>query len=135
MISTPLTYFAKTDRLIIRPYQIADVPDFLDMVQSSMDQMHAFLPWVTPDFDERNERLLKLLTGFLNKKDYPITFMDFGAGNAHISRTFKRALGDKVKIYCLEPNPVCKDFYNKYGLIHLLKLNDLSEKIDLIYKN
>jgi ribosomal-protein-serine acetyltransferase len=54
MISTPLTYFAKTDRLIIRPYQIADVPDFLDMVQSSMDQMHAFLPWVTPDFDERN---------------------------------------------------------------------------------
>jgi hypothetical protein len=84
-------------------------------------------------FDERNERLLKLLTGFLNKKDYPITFMDFGAGNAHISRTFKRALGDKVKIYCLEPNPVCKDFYNKYGLLHLLKLNDLSEKIDLIY--
>jgi hypothetical protein len=84
-------------------------------------------------FEERNERLLKLFTSLLNKQDYPITFMDFGAGNAHISRTFKRVLGNKAKIYCLEPNPDCKDLYHKYGLLRLSTLNDLPEKVDLIY--
>jgi hypothetical protein len=84
-------------------------------------------------FDERNGRLLKLLTDLLNIQDYPATFMDFGAGNAHISRTFKRVLGDKVKIYCLEPNPACKDLYQKYGLLRLSTLSDLPEKIDLVY--
>ena len=64
-------------------------------------------------FDERNERLLKLFTSLLNQQNYPVTFMDFGAGNAHISRTFKRLLGNKAKIYCLEPNSDCKDLYHK----------------------
>jgi len=96
-----------------------------DIERESDESMHLF--------NERNKRLLSLLLGFLKKKEYPITLIDFGAGNAHISRTFKLELGNKAKIYCLEPNPICTGLYKKYGLLHLLTINDLPEKIDLIY--
>lgn len=42
-------------------------------------------------------------------------------------------LGDKARIYCLEPNPACQDLYYKYELVRLSKINDLTENIDLIY--
>lgn len=85
-------------------------------------------------FGERNERLLKLLMSYYGDSyKAQIRFLDYGAGNAHISRTFKNILGDKVKIYCLEENPKCLSLYSKYGLNKLSKLSDLNEKIDLIY--
>lgn len=65
-------------------------------------------------------------------KILPIKFIDFGAGNAHISRIFKRVLDVKARIYCLEPNSACQDLYHKYELVRLSKINDLTESIDLI---
>ena len=84
-------------------------------------------------YGERNERLLKLLLNWLKNKNYPITFLDYGAGNAHVSRTFKKVLDTKVKIYCLEANPAFQDLYQKYGLIQIATPNELKEKIDFIY--
>jgi hypothetical protein len=62
-----------------------------------------------------------------------INFLDFGAGNAHVSRTFKSILKDDVNIYCLESNPLCKNLYSKYKLIQLEGINEVSNHIDLIY--
>mgnify|MGYP001228824024 CR=1 FL=1 len=84
-------------------------------------------------FGERNERLLKLFMKWIQNKNYPITFLDYGAGNAHVSRTFKQSLGTKVKIYCLEANPAFQNLYKKYGLIQITTPNELSDKIDFIY--
>jgi hypothetical protein len=84
-------------------------------------------------FGERNERLLKLFLNWLKNLNYPITFLDYGAGNAHVSRTFKQVLGTKAKIYCLEANPACQDLYQKYGLLQISTPNELKEKVDFIY--
>ena len=84
-------------------------------------------------FGERNERLLKLFMKRIQNKNYPITFLDYGAGNAHVSRTFKQVLGTKAKIYCLEANPACQDLYQKYGLLQISTPNELKEKVDFIY--
>jgi 2-polyprenyl-3-methyl-5-hydroxy-6-metoxy-1,4-benzoquinol methylase len=59
--------------------------------------------------------------------------LDYGAGTAHISRTFKQVLANKVNIYCLELNPACKDLYKKYGLFQISTLKEIEKKIDFIY--
>ena len=87
-------------------------------------------------FGERNKRLLNLFSNLLDKQigvKKPLIFLDYGAGNAHISRTFKNQLQTNVLIYCLETNPACQDFYQKYELLFLETLSDLTEKIDLVY--
>ncbi|MEX5218947.1 MAG: class I SAM-dependent methyltransferase [Nitrospira sp.] len=84
-------------------------------------------------YSERNERLLSLFKSYLGNRESPLFFLDYGAGNAHISRTFKDQLQNNVRIYCLEANPGCKDLYEKYGLLQLSTLNDLPEKVDLVY--
>lgn len=87
----------------------------------------------TQIWNERNQRLLGLFVKLLKTKAFPITFLDFGAGSGHISQTFKQVLGDKVRIYCLEPNPVCKELYKEHGLHHLPTLGALNDPIDLVY--
>lgn len=84
-------------------------------------------------FHERNIRLLNLFMGKIMKQSTLIHLLDFGAGNAHISRSFKSHLGNKVVIYCYEPNTLCKDLYQKHQLIHITNLMDITKKIDLIY--
>ncbi len=83
-------------------------------------------------FGKRNKKLLKLiLKKILHKKEYK--FLDFGSGCAHISRTFKRELGENVKIYCIDSNKQCKKFYPKWGLISIENIKQIQEKIDFIY--
>jgi SAM-dependent methyltransferase len=84
-------------------------------------------------YSDRNERLLNLFKSYLGNRESPLRFLDYGAGNAHISRTFKDQLQNNVRIYCLEANAACKDLYQKYGLLQLSTLNDLPEKVDLVY--
>lgn len=84
-------------------------------------------------YGERNHRLLNLFTSIFKGKVKNRNFLDFGAGNAHISRTFKDKLKDKVKIYCVEANELCNNLYMKYGLIRLNSSDEAKEKIDLIY--
>lgn len=83
-------------------------------------------------FRKRNSRLIKVfekkINGFDGKR-----ILDFGAGDAHISRTLKNFVGKKSDIYCFEPNPLCEGFYKKYGLIQLHDLNNLNFEIDFIY--
>jgi len=83
-------------------------------------------------FGERNKELLKLiLKTILVRKEYK--FLDFGSGCAHISRTFKRELREKVKIFCIDSNEQCKLFYPKWGLVPIEKIKQINEKIDFIY--
>ena len=85
-------------------------------------------------YGERNERLLQLLVGSLPEESPDqLVFIDFGAGDAHISRTFKLHLGDKVDIYCIEEEEKCKQLYAKHGLIQLDKIDDMPKKASLIY--
>ncbi len=85
-------------------------------------------------YDERNARLLDFLIGQLPKFSKKINLLDFGAGNAHISRTFKRILQNNATIYCLEPNLACHSLYIKNDLIQVKKISDLPHKeFDLIY--
>jgi len=84
-------------------------------------------------YHERNIRLLKFFKNYLPIGLKKINFLDFGAGNAHVSRTFKSILKDDVNIYCLESNPLCKNLYSKYKLIQLEGINEVSNHIDLIY--
>ncbi|QWD92035.1 class I SAM-dependent methyltransferase [Polynucleobacter asymbioticus] len=85
------------------------------------------------EFNERNSLLLDLFRTFIPEVKKPIKLLDFGAGNAHISRTFKNILKNDVVIYCLEPNPLCTDFYERYELIQVKNINAIPEKINLIY--
>ena len=84
-------------------------------------------------YSERNERLLKLFLKFINYQSYPINFLDYGAGTAHVSRSFKKNLGNKVNIFCLEANKACQALYNKYGLIQIETLKQLKKKLNFIY--
>lgn len=86
-------------------------------------------------FNERNKKLLKLfLTSIkIDNQNSQLNLLDYGAGNAHISRTFKNTLNKNVNIYCVEKNPNCKDLYSKYNLIHIHSLEEIKDKIDLIY--
>ena len=84
-------------------------------------------------YDERNVRLLRLFRRYMRSLSRPTVFLDFGAGNAHISRTYKRLMQDQCIIYCLEPNPICEGLYQKYGLIQVESLEEIREKIDFVY--
>jgi hypothetical protein len=84
-------------------------------------------------YDERNIRLLKFLSNYLPIGLKKLNFLDFGAGNAHVSRTFKSILKDDVNIYCLESNSLCKNLYSKYKLIQLEGIDQVPNHIDLIY--
>jgi hypothetical protein len=84
-------------------------------------------------YDERNIRLLNLFKKILNSHNYPLKFLDFGAGNAHISRTFKRELRDDCIIYCVESNELCKNLYQKYQLVYIKEISELPDQIDLVY--
>lgn len=86
-------------------------------------------------FDERNKKLLKLfLTSIKNEtQNLKLNLLDYGAGNAHISRTFKNILNKNANIYCVEKNPNCKNLYKKFNLIYIHSLEEIDDKIDLIY--
>jgi len=86
-------------------------------------------------YGERNERLLKLFVNAVveENRSSQYVFIDFGAGDAHISRTFKSVLKDKVDIYCIEEEEKCKALYSKYGLIHIAEPKEMPTKADLIY--
>ena len=84
-------------------------------------------------FDKRNLKLLKLFKSNFKNQTKQLRFLDFGAGNGHISRTFKRILKDKCIIYCLDTNPLVKNFYSKFDLKQIESSSELLDKIDLIY--
>ena len=86
-------------------------------------------------YRERNERLLQLFLNVvapLTDSDH-YTFLDFGAGDAHISRTFKSVLQEKVKVYCVEEEEKCIPLYHKYGLNHLKELQQIERQVDFAY--
>jgi len=87
------------------------------------------------NFNERNEKLLNLLLNSIEKdnRNSKFNFLDYGAGNAHISRTFKNKLNKNVNIYCVDKNTNCKDLYKKYDLIYIQSLEEIKDKVDLIY--
>jgi len=84
-------------------------------------------------WDERNTRLLAFLMREVPEPSRRLAFLDFGAGDAHVSRTFKRILGERVTIYCLDANPACGGFYRQHGLVEVGSLDAVPEKIDVVY--
>ena len=84
-------------------------------------------------YDERNARLLALFLRRRGPLSRPIVFLDFGAGDAHVSRTFKTHLQDRCEIYCLEPNPACEGFYERHGLIQVRGLDSIPGGVDFVY--
>ena len=84
-------------------------------------------------FENRNEGLLKIFINYLKDTPKPFKLLDFGTGNAHVSRTFKKKLKNDCVIYAIEENTVFKDLYSKYGLIQVNNLDNLPEKVNLIY--
>ena len=84
-------------------------------------------------YGERNERLLVRLRKLLPEITRPFRLLDFGAGNAHMSRTFKAKLGDSAEIYCFEPNENCHRLYARNGLVHIAALDSIPDGLDLIY--
>jgi len=83
-------------------------------------------------FKDRNERLLKNFLKVLPPKNKYI-FLDFGSGVAHISRSFKKSLKDRVEIICFEPNKDLKGFYDNFSLEQIFTLNQVNKEYDLIY--
>lgn len=83
-------------------------------------------------FNKRNERLLNLFLSKIKKKK-DLVFIDFGSGDAHISRTFKSVLKNNVEIYCVEKGKVSKGFYKNYGLKKIIDLSETRSKADVIY--
>jgi Methyltransferase domain len=84
---------------------------------------------------ERNSRLFKMFLRELPPlhHQFPLVLLDFGAGNAHISRTFKTLLKDLATIYCIEANPQCQSLYEQHDLIALTQIQDLPNPPHLIY--
>jgi SAM-dependent methyltransferase len=85
------------------------------------------------EFEKRNESLLKIFINYLKDTPKPFKFLDFGTGSAHVSRTFKKNLKNDCVIYAIEENTLFKDLYSKYDLIQIKNLDNLPEKVDLIY--
>lgn len=84
-------------------------------------------------FDERNQRLWSLFEKKILGSKKPLVLVDFGAGNAHISRSIKNTIKDDGIIYCLEKNPNCSGLYSRYGLIEAADLLEINETISLVY--
>jgi 2-polyprenyl-3-methyl-5-hydroxy-6-metoxy-1,4-benzoquinol methylase len=84
-------------------------------------------------YDERNRRLLSAFEKYLPGGSRRMTFLDFGAGDGHVSRTIKGLMEDRCVIYCLEPNPSYEGLYRQYGLIHVKGLAAIPEEIDFVY--
>ncbi len=84
-------------------------------------------------WDERNTRLLAFLMREVPDPSRRLAFLDFGAGDAHVSRTFKRLLGERVTVYCLDANPACRGLYRQHGLVEVGSLDAVPEKIDVVY--
>jgi SAM-dependent methyltransferase len=84
-------------------------------------------------WDERNARLLALLMREARGPSRRLAFLDFGAGDAHVSRTFKRLLGERCAIYCLDASPACGGFHRRHGLVEVASLDAIPEKIDVVY--
>ncbi|QWD78282.1 hypothetical protein [Polynucleobacter sp. MWH-Svant-W18] len=61
-------------------------------------------------YNERNIRLLKLFNKRLAKNSLPIKLLDFGAGNAHISRSIKKIWAISVLFTALNPTPFALNF-------------------------
>lgn len=83
-------------------------------------------------FFQRNKNLLKLFLNEIPKKN-KYKFLDFGSGCAHVSRSFKNILKDRVDMFCIESNPKCKEYYSNWGLISVDKINKIKYKIDFIF--
>lgn len=80
------------------------------------------------------ERNLRLLDRFLQlMPERPIRCLDFGAGDAHVSRTFKETMGDRIQITCIEADERCWRHYPAWGLDVCTELDDLAGQFDLIY--
>jgi 2-polyprenyl-3-methyl-5-hydroxy-6-metoxy-1,4-benzoquinol methylase len=84
-------------------------------------------------YDERNLRLWSLFKRNINLQTKHLRILDFGSGNAHIARTFKRILKKNATIYCLEANLNCSELYSKYDLLFIKNIKDLPDEIDFIY--
>lgn len=64
-------------------------------------------------FAERNRKLLGLFEANIPSHASPVVMLDYGAGAAHVLRAFKSLRGDRIKIFCLEANPICHLLYKK----------------------
>lgn len=84
-------------------------------------------------FALRNETLLGLFEKLISTFRRPIVMIDYGAGAAHVSRTFKKLRGEALQIYCLEANPLCHPLYQKHSLLQIGSLSEIKEKADLIF--
>ena len=87
------------------------------------------------NYAKRNKRLLKILLKKIhwNNSDH-LKICDFGAGCAHVSRTFKNELNHNATIYCIDGNPKVLEFYAGWGLEAIRNIQDIpDEAIDLIY--
>ena len=87
------------------------------------------------EYERRNERLLKILLEKIqwNNSDR-LEICDFGAGCAHVARTFKKELKDKAAIYCIEANSQASKFYPNWDLEVIDNIQDIpAGTIDLVY--
>lgn len=85
-------------------------------------------------YHERNHRLLRrLLDEFEGGPPKEPVLVDFGAGDAHVSRSFKQELGSRARIYCIEHEEQCARVYTRHGLLHIEHLAALPERADLLY--
>lgn len=83
-------------------------------------------------FKKRNSSLLKFFLKNINSSK-PYTFLDFGSGVAHISRTFLKILKESVEIICFEPNKNLKGFYDKFSMNQIYEIDRVDKSYDLIY--
>ena len=84
-------------------------------------------------YGERNKMLLSLFKRNLRSRRKPVVFLDFGSGSGHISRVFKREMGDNALIYCLEADPHYAGIYAKYDLIEVKSIDSVADALDLVY--
>jgi len=80
----------------------------------------------------RDKRLLDLFLHQIDMKKQ-VVLLDYGAGSAAVSRSFKKILRENCVIYCLEPYEIYHEIYSKNGLLLLKSLTDLEDAIDLAY--
>ena len=136
-------------------YAFTTQHNFQVYVCANSDCSHLWLPHRKPDqgvhqrmpsldiesnqalriYSKRNRRLLKILLKEIHwNNNYHLKICDFGAGCAHVSRTFKNKLKRKSTIYCIDGSPRVLEFYTRWGLEAIKNIQDIpDESIDLIY--
>ena len=84
-------------------------------------------------FKNRNKRLANFLFRNILFSKKNISILDYGSGNAHLTRVFRKMISKESLLFALDAKEEYNIFYKKFGLIPINDINEIKpNSLDLI---